>query len=217
LYKKNDSSATDFDITIQNGQPTYPHDPLQSGDYNQNYYSGNGGTYNTSGFHNGYNNMTVTNLTWITKGGMTKLCLRSSRDINSKTPTGSEYVNVYSHDQGLGYMPKLVIHYRNQSKIKDIGSTNIKGYLLIQIQYYNTSQGNWMVDNDTVNETSPRTINSGSQLGLDSIFNGKIRASILQHGTGTYRVYTAFRDPNGNILKTSSGIFLNAWWQFSKT
>ncbi len=48
-----------------------------------------------------------------------------------------------------------------------------------------------------MNETTPRTINSGSQLALDTIFNGKIRASNLQHGTGTYRVYAAFRDPEG--------------------
>jgi hypothetical protein len=116
--------------------------------------------------------------------------------------------------------PKLVIMYRNQSKIKNTGSTAIKGYLLIQVQFYETGKGvapRWVVDNDTVNETSPRTINSGSQLALDTIFNGKIRVSNLQHGAGTYRVYTAFRDPEGNILKTNSGIELKAWWQFTKT
>jgi hypothetical protein len=107
--------------------------------------------------------------------------------------------------------------YQNQSKIKNTGSTNIKGYLLIQVQFYNTSQGKWLMDNDTVNETSPRTINSGSQLALDTIFNGKIRASDLTHGTGTYRVYTALRDPEGNILKTNAGSELKAWWEFSKT
>jgi hypothetical protein len=67
LYEKDDYSTTDFDITIQNGQPIFPHSPMQSGDYNKNFYSGNGGTYNTSGFHSGYNNMSLTNLNWITK------------------------------------------------------------------------------------------------------------------------------------------------------
>jgi hypothetical protein len=104
-----------------------------------------------------------------------------------------------------------------QSKIENSGDTNISGYLLMQVQFYNTSQSKWLVDNDTVNETSPRTINSGNQLGLDTIFNGKIRASNLQHGTSIYRIYTTFRDPDGNILKTNTGGELKAWWQFSKT
>jgi len=217
LYKKDDFSTTDFDITIQNGQPTYPHDSMQSSDYNKNYYIGNGGSLNTAQFSSGYNDIKMTNLNWITKGGTTKLCLRSSRDINGNTPTGNEYVNVYS-SEFLGMCgSKLVVVYRNQSKIKDTGSTNIKGYLLIQVQFYSTQQGKWLVDKDTINETSPRTINSGSQLALDTIFNGHVRASDLTHGTGTYRVYTAFRDSNRNILKTSSGVELKAWWQFTKT
>ena len=73
------------------------------------------------------------------------------------------------------------------------------------------------MDKDTINETSPRTINNGSQLALDTIFNGHVRASNLTHGAGTYRVYAAFRDPEENILKTNSGAELKAWWQFSKT
>jgi hypothetical protein len=82
------------------------------------------------------------------------------------------------------------------------------------------SRGKWLVDKDTINETSPRTIIhgvTGYPLALDTIFNGHVRTSDLTHGTGTYRVYTAFRDPEGNILKTNSGVELKAWWQFSKT
>jgi hypothetical protein len=217
IYKKDDYSTTDFDITIQNGQPTYPHNPMQSGDYNKNYYSGNGGTLNTSRFTSGYNAIPLNNVNWINRNGITKLCLRSSRDINGIAPTGNEYVNVYSNEFLGMCPPKLVINYRNQSKIKNTGLTNIKGYLLIQVQYYSTQQGKWLVDKDTINETSPRAINSGNLLALDTIFNGHVRASDLSHGTGTYRVYTAFRDPNGNILRTSSGVELKAWWQFTKT
>jgi len=222
LYKKDDYSTTDFDITIQNGQPTYPRNPMQSADYNKNYYSGNGGTLSTSGFTSGYNAIRMNNLSWINKTGITKLCLRSSRDISGTEPTGNEYVNVHS-SEFLGMCPpKLVINYRNQSKIKNTGSTNIKGYLLIQVQFYNSSQAKWVLDNDTINESTPRIISasgsgSGSQLGLDTIFNGHVRASDLTHGTGTYRVFTAFRDPDGNILKTNTGVELKAWWQFSKT
>jgi hypothetical protein len=221
LYKKDDYSTTDFAITIQNGQPVYPHNPLQTGDYVKSHYSGNGGSLNTMYFVNGRNDFGLTNLSWINRTGITKLCLRSSRDISGTTPTGSEYVNVYSADtmdsHGESYKPRLIITYRNQSKIKNTGSTDIKGYLLIQIQFYNTSQGVWVVDNDTINETSPRTITSNSQLALDTIFNGLIHASDLTHGAGTYRVYAAFRDPEGKILRTDDGTELVTWWQFSLT
>jgi hypothetical protein len=219
LYKKDDCSTTDFDITIQNGQPTYPHEPMQSNDYNKNSYSGNGGMLNTSEFTSGYNAILLSNLNWINKTGITKLCLRSSRDINAKTPTGSEYVNVHSNEF-LGMGPaKLVIMYRNQSKIKNTGTTNISGYLLIQVQFLNTETepATWMLDTEVVNETEPRTITSGSQLALDTIFNGLIRASDLTNGNGLYRVYTEFRDPEGNILRTNDDVELSAWWQFIKT
>ena len=146
LYKKDDYSSMDFDITIQNGQPTYPHNPMQTGDYCRGYYSGNSGSLNTSRFTSGYNAIPLNNLSWINTTGVTKLCLRSSRDISGNAPTGNEYINVYSGNAfepggGITYKPKLVITYRNQSKIKNMGSTDIKGYLLIQVQYYETGKG----------------------------------------------------------------------------
>ena len=221
LYKNDDYSATDFTITVQNGQPAYPNDPLEDGDYDKEHYSGNGGGLNTTNFVNGRNNITLSNLNWITAGGVTKLCLRSSRDINGNTPTQSEYVTVYATEQGDEFQPRLTIIYSNQSKIKNTGSTNFKGYLLIQVQY--NESGTWVPDTDVVDETPPvwppRTINISEQLALDKIFNGKIRASDLQHGFGTYRVYTAFRDPTGAILKTETGgggvAELKAWWMFT--
>jgi hypothetical protein len=223
LYKSTDYSTTDFLITVQNGQPTYPHDPLQTGDYNKNQYSGSGGVINTSGLFNGYNNITLTNdgKSWLNQAGITKLCLRSNRDINGNTPTNNEYVKIYASEQGTGYEPLLTIIYRNQSKIKNTGSTTFKGYLLIQVQY--NDSGTWVVDNDLVNETSPRTITILDQLALDKSFNGMLKASELHNGNGTYRVYTAFRDPNGAILKTErvnggriGSAELKAWWEFTK-
>ena len=102
-----------------------------------------------------------------------------------------------------------------QSKIKNTGSTDIRGYVLIQVQYYHEEQG-WIVDNDTVNESTPRTINISEQLGLDTIFNGLITTSDLSNGYGTYRVYAALRDPDGNILHYSSEdySYLKAWYEF---
>jgi PKD repeat protein len=214
LYKDSDFSITDFDIVVQNGQPTYPHTPMVPGDYNKNHYSGNGGSLNTASFSSGYNSITLTNYSWINTSGTTKLCLRSSRDIDSIEPTGDEYVMIRS-SATEGQEPKLVIEYRNQSKIKNTGSTDIKGYLLMQVQYYNTSV--FCVDHNTINETTPRIINSSEQLALDLIFNGLVNTNNLTHGSGTYRVYAAFRDPEGNILKCNDETELVATYEFTVT
>jgi len=169
---------------------------------------------NTSSFVNGYNDIYLNSdgKSWLNRTGLTKLCLRSSRDINGNAPTGNEYVTVYTTEQGDGYQPKLVITYRNQSKIKNTGSTDIKGYLLMQVQYREGEE--WVVDHETVDETMPRTINASEQLGLDTIFNGLVKTDDLAHGSGTYRVYAAFRDPDGNILKTDDEIEMVSWFEF---
>jgi len=215
LYKQSDSSTTDFLITVQNGQPTYPHSPLQSGDYYYKDYSGNGGTLNTNSFGNGYNNIYLNSdgKSWMTKTGWTKLCLRSSRDINDNTPTGNEFISVYTNEKGSGYQPKLVITYRNQSKIKNTGSTDIKGYLSIQIWRFQDPVGPYVLYNDTVNETTPRTILQGQQLGLDTIFNGLITTYDL--GTGYYEVRARFRDPDGNTLHVNGNHSLETMWGFT--
>jgi hypothetical protein len=116
------ANCTNFDVVVQSGQPTYPHDPLQNTDFNKNYYSGNGGSINTNNINTGqYNNISLnsTGRGWINLGGTTKLCLRSSRDINANPPAFGDYVgapghediDVYSSEQGSGYQPKLIITY----------------------------------------------------------------------------------------------------------
>ena len=105
-----------------------------------------------------------------------------------------------------------------ESKIKNTGSTDIKGYLLIQVQYYNETSQSWVVADDTVNETTPRTINSSEQFGLDTVFNGLVNTQNLsEFGNGTYRIYAAFRDPDGNILKCDDETELVATYEFEIT
>jgi hypothetical protein len=215
LYKDSDYSTTDFDIVVQNGQPTYPHAPMVPGDYDKDHYSGNGGSMNTSSFSSGYNEITITNHSWINTSGTTKFYLRSSRDINSVEPTGNEYVTVSSSGTN-NEEPKLVVVYRNQSKIKNTGSTDIMGYLLMQIHFCNATSGP-CVDHNTINENTPRIINSSEQLALDLIFNGLVNTNDLSNGDGTYRVYAAFRDSEGNILKTNDEKEMVSWYEFTVT
>ena len=116
LYVEHDNSNTDFNVTVQNGQPYYPHKPLASGDYYYSHYSSNGGNRSTSEISGaGYWNITLNGLgiSWINVNGTTKLCLRSSRDINSNSsfPEYYEFVDFHAYEKGLNYAPKLYVTY----------------------------------------------------------------------------------------------------------
>lgn len=114
--------AGSFYITVQNGQPTYPHDPPISGDYNKDHYSGNGGS--RQWVHPGPEPNTYWNITlnsdgrsWINKTGMTKLVLRSQDDIDGTAPTGVE--RVYFNGPTSSYPPKLYLTYSNPEPTND--------------------------------------------------------------------------------------------------
>jgi hypothetical protein len=110
----NDYSTTNFNVVVQNGQPTYPHDPLVVGDYDYTKYSGTGSSFSTAGYSTaGYNNISLTaeGLTFLSVTGTTKLCIKSSRDIAGNTPTGSEYITVWAYEKGAGYRPYLTVVY----------------------------------------------------------------------------------------------------------
>jgi len=113
LYGYQDSSQTDFDITVVDG--SLLNDPIEGGDYgyllNQ---TTSGGAFNTSGFSTGgYNDipLNATGMGWISKTGMTKFGLRSSRDITAIVPGAiAEEIEVSSYEGG-GNISKLVVSY----------------------------------------------------------------------------------------------------------
>jgi len=115
LYGQYDQTPVDFNLTIVNGQPNRPTDPLQLSDFNINNYSGNGGTLGTFGWNTaGYNtiNLSSEGLGWINKTGTTKLGLLSSRDISSTPPTYYEDVSFYSRNYAGGvFAPTLHVEY----------------------------------------------------------------------------------------------------------
>ena len=85
-----------WNIVIQNGQPTYPHDPVVLADYYKGNYSGDGGSIgNTAITSPGWNkiDLNATGLTWIQKGAgnKTKLMVRLSRDIAGEAPPAPTY------------------------------------------------------------------------------------------------------------------------------
>lgn len=116
-YLRVNETVDDFNVTVQNGQPTYPHLPIEDIDYYYVRYSGDGGQFNTSGLTTGYNNITLNSdgRSWISKTGITKLCLRSDREINSTVPTDLETVQFWTREKGEAYSPKLYVTYETET------------------------------------------------------------------------------------------------------
>jgi len=117
------SAGYDFDITVQNGQPTYPHIPLVVGDFLHSHYSGDGGKVNTADVVSAkyYDiDLTPTGMKWIKGGEITKLCLRSSADIDETgIPTGkTAYTYIYETDKGDEYRAKLTITYAEFASVE---------------------------------------------------------------------------------------------------
>ena len=113
---KHIDAGYDFDITVQDGQPTYPHIPLVAGDFLHSHYSGDGGKVNTADVVSAkyYDiDLTATGKKWIKGGEITKLCLRSDVDIDETgIPTGEKaYIYVYAQDKGDAFRAKLTITY----------------------------------------------------------------------------------------------------------
>lgn len=114
IYVSADNSIVDFNVTIQKGEIGYPHDPLITGDYYYQHYSGDGGSRNTSEVSgSGYWNITLNSdgYDMISLIGATRLCLRSDKDISSTAPTEFEYLSVNSAEAGASYTAKLYVTY----------------------------------------------------------------------------------------------------------
>ena len=114
IFVAGDLSETDFYIVIQDGQPNYPHSPLQGIDYNRIHYINNGGQVSTVGISTiAYTNIPLNSngKNWVNQGGMTKFCLRSSREIAGIVPTGNEWIAMWASEKGGNYRPKLTITY----------------------------------------------------------------------------------------------------------
>jgi hypothetical protein len=131
-----DDSTTDFDITVVDG--SLLNDPLVAGDYGDLLtQTTSGGVFNTAGFLVGtYNDipLNAVGMGWISKTGMTKLGLRSSRDITATVPSDLEQVGVYPSESagGVGYRPMLVVSYEyNTASVPTISQWGIIGMAIV--------------------------------------------------------------------------------------
>lgn len=113
LYLAYTLNTATWDIVVQNGQPTYPHDPLVLADFNQTYYNGDGGRIAALDIVAGYNDITLNEnaqKNWIRKDNITKLALRSSKDIDNQPPSsGEREIRFHSYERSSGYPPTLTV------------------------------------------------------------------------------------------------------------
>jgi hypothetical protein len=214
LYGKYDSSTTDFNISVQSGmiagQDHYPHDPLVAADFDKTFYDVNGiGNvgFNTSGFSiTGYNNISLnaTGMTWISKVGVTKLCIRSTEDIIASEPSTSELVRIYAYEKGGGYQPTLYVTYAssgvptvttNPAAYVTKTTAQLNGYLdadggescNVSFEYFNNE-----INNSDFETGAPPTawtvVGAGATFNRTSLMSkfNTYSANLTRAGTDTY-------------------------------
>ncbi|MBA7555913.1 hypothetical protein ES705_48605 [subsurface metagenome] len=104
----------DFNVVVQDGQPEFPHDPIELTDYYRKWYLGNYGQILASELPIDEFGDIILNsrgLDRINLGGVYKVLLRSSRDMEDIPPWSSENeerIMLYI-DNGNDYDPRLVI------------------------------------------------------------------------------------------------------------
>lgn len=140
LQLDTDQSVTDFDVVIQNGQPDYPHSPMAKADYLHSLYEGDGGHIHTSEIKAGAGfeiELNAKGISWINKTGITKLCLRSSRDIAKISPIhppspAREQIYVSSAEDVHKFYPELVVTYQVE-KPPDADGANPPTYTIVEV------------------------------------------------------------------------------------
>ena len=128
FHVKNKDAFEDSDkLVIQNGQPDNPHFPLAVGDFSKTVMSGNGGEIEGSEILIDrwiQIELNADGLSWINKTGLTKLYLRSQKDIDGEAPTA--YENIEFYPDGA----ELIITYFPQEEPDWFWTTGIEPYNL---------------------------------------------------------------------------------------
>lgn len=183
LYVGSIDEPVEFDVVAQSGQPTYPHIPPVEGDYYHTNYSGDYGSANTEDLSTGaYNNITL-DTDIITKAGITRIMLRSSRDIANTAPTTYERISF----DGTTQRPKLVITYTEAAITTDAAS---------EIGYQAA------MGNGTVDTGSPTERGFEVRLSFSGTLNDYINHSIAGFtGDVTWDIVNKW---NGTLTKTES-------------
>lgn len=110
-----DIGLGDGKVVVQNGMPTYPHDPVVVADFDKSFYSGNGGEANLQGLVvvPAYTAIPLnsTGIGWINKGGSTKFCVRGDSEIAGLHGIGTAFNEYAGPTSPTGMDPRLIVNY----------------------------------------------------------------------------------------------------------
>ncbi|RLJ07986.1 MAG: hypothetical protein DRP13_02995, partial [Candidatus Aenigmatarchaeota archaeon] len=130
--------------------------------------------------------------------------------------TDGDETNIVGYKQARKYWypePRIVVLpeeiYLDYAYIYNRGSTDMKGYLLMKVQRY---QNGWSDVEVIVNDLGTQTIRetpSSSILNLSAIWDSQGGWNTDRYENGTYRVYAALLNKNGNILWSTDDEYIS--------
>jgi len=163
-YLKMIDPGGNFDLVIQNGTPQNPHDPLVVGDYSLNWYDGNDGNFNTvintasiSEAAQFDIDLSTIGLYLINQeGGLTRLMLRSSKDLSDTAPplNSNEYIYIYTFAQGAAHLPELIV--TTSPPVQGSGT---------MLEFLSLSSSDIAVDASQIDRYPPNVVVSGLPTG----------------------------------------------------
>jgi len=105
----------DGKVVVQNGMPTYPHDPVVVADFDKSFYSSNGGEADLQALPvvPAYTVIPLnpTGIEWINKGGSTKFCVRGDSEIAGLHGIGTAFNEYAGPTSPTGMDPRLIVNY----------------------------------------------------------------------------------------------------------
>jgi len=165
----------DGKVVVQNGMPTYPHDPVVVADFDKSFYSSNGGEANLQALPvvPAYTVIPLnsTGIEWINKGGSTKFCVRGDSEIAGVYGIGSAFNEYAGPTSPTGMDPRLIVNYY------------IPGQRISIIQGLNSSGE---IYNQNANYATCRT----AAVGTPNLGTGYI--TIGQNRMGDYSIFRGY-------------------------
>ncbi|MGB7531808.1 MAG: hypothetical protein WA977_02365 [Halobacteriota archaeon] len=191
--KDKDDFGDDDKLVIQNGQPDYPHSPLAVGDYSKTVMSGNGGEIAGSEIVDDrwiHIDLNIDGLKWINKTGLTKLYVRSQKDIDGEAPTADENIDFYADDA------ELIITYFPQEEPDWFWTTGIEPYNLKDVTNWKATS-NIVFDTDIYATKCLRRWGSDFDYLHDAASGDIVTGEVYVGQSAPPSYYFIFRNPVG--------------------